>query len=37
MAGKAGGKRFNQTIAKWLNQSAFGWGTLYGANKVVGA
>ena len=23
---KAEGKRFNQMVAKWFNQSAFGWG-----------
>ena len=35
--GKAEGKRFNQMVAKWLNRSAFGWGTLYLASKVLGA
>ena len=34
--GKAEGKRFNQMVAKWLNRSAFGWGTLYLASRVLG-
>ena len=34
--GKAGGKRFNQMVAKWLNGSAFGWGTLYLASRAHG-
>ena len=35
--GKAEGKRFNQMSAKWLNRSAFGWGTFYLASRVLGA
>ena len=35
--GKAGGKRFNQMVAKWPNRSVFGWNTLYLASKVLGA
>ena len=35
--GKAEGKRFTQTVAKWLNRSAFGWGTLYLASRALGA
>ena len=35
--GKAREKRFNQTVAKWLNRSAIGWGTLYLGSRVLGA
>jgi hypothetical protein len=34
---KAEGKKFNQMVAKWLNRSAFGWGTLYLASRMLGA
>ena len=34
---KAERKRFNQMIAKWLNRSAFSWGILYLASRVLGA
>ena len=35
--GEAEGKRFNQMIAKWLDRTLFGWGTLYLASRVLGA
>jgi len=34
---KAERKRFNQMVAKWLNRSAFSWGILYLASRVLGA